>query len=88
MKDLSPREVALLAGRKTYIGQPCKNCGGCERGVANFGCLVCHRERVRARSRNRDANNGADERASMQQAAQARALLAGWQAGQGRGWLG
>ena len=44
-KPLSPRQKALRAGKKYYIGRPCVRHGKkALRWVRGGGCLLCHRE--------------------------------------------
>ena len=35
------RDVALATGRQTYLGSRCHRCGGRERFVQNWTCVIC-----------------------------------------------
>jgi 5-methylcytosine-specific restriction endonuclease McrA len=40
------RQKALENGEKTYLsGTPCKKCGGLEKTVGGYSCVVCRKER-------------------------------------------
>ena len=47
----SDRVAAQFAGRKTYHGRPCRNCGGTEKYVENYLCCACAKRKALERHR-------------------------------------
>lgn len=91
--DMTPREIALLAGRRSYLGRPCPRCGSRERAVGNSDCLPCRtlRNAERRLSRPQKPQPPDPEASRRAECAMMREAFAGWAAQPVRrraGWLG
>ena len=54
MKIATPRKDGKANNLRTYLGKPCKHCGGTERYVLGYGCVVCSRIKGRKKLDNKE----------------------------------